>query len=265
MGFSTQAKQYSPNGNVCTRKVVNVFNSLATINGNNILSHFRSWQRSRRVRSLNKNPNYIVDQLTPMNNLCYQSMSPNTAGVKSLSELNFYKSTSDLLSNKDTSAPVVSFRNKGEGMIAMQLTDRVMLNENQLYSLNISSSPKLKSNDKLKKAACAAKANCYMTLDHREKDDTSGLYNSTLANEPWFYGSIERERAIQLVQNCSIGSFVVRNSSTKSRCFALTVRVPNDYNGIGIAHYLILQAETGMLKIKVFDQLITLSSTNAIL
>lgn len=244
MGFS-QNKQYSPNGNVCSRKVVNVFNTLASSiptgggggghNGNTILNHIRSWQRSRRLRALNKSNNNAFDQLTPMNNLCYQSMPS-----KSMSKLNYYKSTSDLLT-KQQQQPVVSFRNKGEGMIALQLIDRVMLNENQLYSLNLHGPKRPET--------------CYMSLDGA-LSTPAAVAEQSLCNELWFHGSINRERAIALLHSCPIGSFVVRNSCTKENCYALTVRVPHDYNHIGIAHYLILHTEAGLFKIKVTNGIV---------
>lgn len=47
-----------------------------------------------------------------------------------------------------------------------------------------------------------------------------------------------------------IGAFIVRESTTKSGCYALSLRVPKEYHPRGIAHYLIIRTNKGY-KIKV--------------
>jgi tensin len=59
-----------------------------------------------------------------------------------------------------------------------------------------------------------------------------------------------REIALDVLRNEPIGSFIVRESTTKSGCFALSLRVPKDHQPCGIAHYLILKTSRGY-KIKV--------------
>jgi tensin len=47
-----------------------------------------------------------------------------------------------------------------------------------------------------------------------------------------------------------VGSFMVRESTTKIGCYALSLRVPRDFQQSGIAHYLILRTNRGY-RIKV--------------
>ena len=60
-----------------------------------------------------------------------------------------------------------------------------------------------------------------------------------------------REIALEILNHEPIGSFLVRNSTSKPGCFALSLRVPKDFQSTGIAHYLILETHRGY-KIKVF-------------
>ncbi len=59
-----------------------------------------------------------------------------------------------------------------------------------------------------------------------------------------------REIALEVLKNETVGSFIVRESTTKSGCFALSLRVPREFQARGIAHYLILKTSRGY-KIKV--------------
>jgi len=59
-----------------------------------------------------------------------------------------------------------------------------------------------------------------------------------------------RDIALEVLRNEPIGSFIVRESTTKTGCFALSLRVPKEFKRLGIAHYLILKSGRGY-KIKV--------------
>lgn len=211
--------------------------------GNSLLSHIRSWQRSRRLRSLGKNA--VVN---PMNNLCYQSMMP-----KSGADLSPHMSAPGMVGFPgDTStSPVVRFRNNGdEDAIAMQLVNRVMLNENQLYSMNHSGKgtlgPKASACDQLPQGLSD---NCYVSLEAPQ--ETTLSKHDPMNKEIWYYGNLERERAVQLVSRSFTGSFLVRSSSTFKHSYALTVKVPLDHSHTGVCHYLIIRTDEGKYKIKV--------------
>ncbi|CAG7731857.1 unnamed protein product [Allacma fusca] len=74
-----------------------------------------------------------------------------------------------------------------------------------------------------------------------------------LRHAPWFQAGIPREIALEVLRNEPIGSFIVRESTTKTGCFALSLRVPREFQPTGIAHYLILKTGRGY-KIKGFTK-----------
>ena len=59
-----------------------------------------------------------------------------------------------------------------------------------------------------------------------------------------------REIALEVLSQEPVGAFMVRESTTKHGCYALSLRVPRDFQVSGIAHYLILKTAKGY-KIKV--------------
>lgn len=68
-----------------------------------------------------------------------------------------------------------------------------------------------------------------------------------LKGAAWFQAGIPREISLEVLSRQSPGSFLVRQSSTKPGCFALSLRVPNAQK---VSHYLILRTSRGY-KIKV--------------
>lgn len=67
---------------------------------------------------------------------------------------------------------------------------------------------------------------------------------------PWFQAGIPREIALEILAQEPVGAFMVRESTSKPGCFALSLRVPRSFQPTGIAHYLIIRANKGY-KIKV--------------
>ena len=67
-----------------------------------------------------------------------------------------------------------------------------------------------------------------------------------------FIFSFYREISLEILRQEPVGSFLVRQSTSKPGCYALSVRVPKDksHSTSGIAHYLITQSNRGF-KIKV--------------
>ncbi|KAF8790309.1 SH2 domain-containing protein 5 [Argiope bruennichi] len=70
---------------------------------------------------------------------------------------------------------------------------------------------------------------------------------------PWFQAGIPREIALEVLAQEPVGSFMVRESTSKPGCFALSLRVPRDFHQTGIAHYLIMRTNRGY-KIKGFTK-----------
>lgn len=69
-----------------------------------------------------------------------------------------------------------------------------------------------------------------------------------LKGAAWFQAGIPREISLEVLSRQSPGAFLVRQSSTKQGCFALSLRVPPP--APKVAHYLILRTSRGY-KIKV--------------
>ena len=57
---------------------------------------------------------------------------------------------------------------------------------------------------------------------------------------------------MEVLKNEELGSFIVRESTTRSGCFALSLLVPPEFQSSGIANYLILRTSRGF-KIKVLN------------
>lgn len=77
-------------------------------------------------------------------------------------------------------------------------------------------------------------------LSQKEQDE--------LKEFAWFQAGIPREISLELLLRKNPGDFLVRESTTKPGCFALSLRVPPP--GPKVAHYLIVKTSRGY-KIKV--------------
>ncbi|XP_075210888.1 EGFR adapter protein-like isoform X2 [Lycorma delicatula] len=74
-----------------------------------------------------------------------------------------------------------------------------------------------------------------------------------LRTAPWFQAGIPREITLEVLGQEPVGAFMVRESTSKPGCFALSLRVPREFQPLGIAHYLILRTNKGY-KIKGFTK-----------
>ncbi|KAF5299142.1 hypothetical protein FQA39_LY02315 [Lamprigera yunnana] len=70
---------------------------------------------------------------------------------------------------------------------------------------------------------------------------------------PWFQAGIPREITLEVLGQEPVGAFMVRESTTKQGCYALSLRVPRSFQPSGIAHYLIIRTNKGF-KIKGFTK-----------
>lgn len=81
------------------------------------------------------------------------------------------------------------------------------------------------------------------------RNDSLSLYEqSELKGASWFQAGIPREISLEVLSRQPPGAFLVRQSTTKPGCFALSLRVPPP--APKVAHYLILRTIRGY-KIKV--------------
>lgn len=83
------------------------------------------------------------------------------------------------------------------------------------------------------------------SLNNQEEDELRGA--------PWFQAGIPREIALEILGQEPVGAFMVRESTSKIGCFALSLRVPRNFQQTGIAHYLIVKTNKGY-RIKGFTK-----------
>ncbi|PBC30393.1 Tensin-4 [Apis cerana cerana] len=82
-----------------------------------------------------------------------------------------------------------------------------------------------------------------------------------LRKAPWFQAGIpsvmiiydSREITLEVLSQEPEGAFMVRESTSKPGCYALSLRVPREFQPSGIAHYLIMRTNKGY-KIKGFTK-----------
>lgn len=92
------------------------------------------------------------------------------------------------------------------------------------------------------------------TLPVRSDSLTNLEEEELLKCAPWFQAGIPREISLEILRQEPVGSFLVRQSTSKPGCYALSVRVPpKDGQKANIAHYLITQSNRGF-KIKGFTK-----------
>ncbi|XP_066599723.1 EGFR adapter protein-like isoform X3 [Prorops nasuta] len=86
---------------------------------------------------------------------------------------------------------------------------------------------------------------------------TDSLNNQTEESElreaSWFQAGIPREITLEVLSQEPEGAFMVRESTSKPGCYALSLRVPREFQPSGIAHYLIMRTNKGY-KIKGFKK-----------
>ncbi|KAH8370760.1 hypothetical protein KR093_004880 [Drosophila rubida] len=82
-------------------------------------------------------------------------------------------------------------------------------------------------------------------------DNLSLAEQQELKGAAWYQAGIPREISLEVLSRQSPGAFLVRQSSTKPGCFALSLRVPPP--SPRVAHYLILRTPRGY-KIKGFTK-----------
>lgn len=84
-------------------------------------------------------------------------------------------------------------------------------------------------------------------------DSLNNKEEEELRMAPWFQAGIPREITLEVLGQEPVGAFMVRESTSKPGCFALSLRVPRDFQPTGIAHYLILRTNKGYkIKVKTF-------------
>ncbi|XP_030567815.1 tensin-1 [Drosophila novamexicana] len=158
-----------------------------------------------------------------------------------------------------------------QSLTAIPMLDNVNLNDNSEFNLkkrylretsSANSSPKIFANRlRVNNAAAAAAAAAAATLaanqrssslanTHSHELEAEEESDTELKDACWYQAGISRDIAIEVLQSKSPGAFLVRKSSSKPGCYALTLRVPSP-PGPKIANYIILRSPRGY-KIKGF-------------
>lgn len=84
-------------------------------------------------------------------------------------------------------------------------------------------------------------------------DSLSNKEEGELRTAPWFQAGIPREITLEVLGQEPVGAFMVRESTTKLGCYALSLRVPRSFQPSGIAHYLIIRTNKGFkIKVNIF-------------
>ncbi|XP_021208969.1 EGFR adapter protein isoform X1 [Bombyx mori] len=96
-------------------------------------------------------------------------------------------------------------------------------------------------------------SSCGGGISHGSGNNNVPRAEPELRQAPWFQQGIPREIALEVLSSQPVGAFLVRGSTTQAGCYALSVRVPRDFQPTGIAHYLILRTPKGY-KIKGFTK-----------
>eukprot|EP00099_Drosophila_melanogaster_P027281 NP_729124.1 PVR adaptor protein [Drosophila melanogaster] len=144
-----------------------------------------------------------------------------------------------------------------QSLTAIPMLDNVNLNDNNEFNLkkrylretsSANSSPKIFANRlRMNQGAvgqrCSSLANAFGNVGSDEED-------LELKDACWYQAGISRDIAVEVLQSKSPGAFLVRKSSSKPGCYALTLRVPSP-PGPKIANYIILRSPRGY-KIKGF-------------
>uniref|UniRef100_T1IJ98 SH2 domain-containing protein n=1 Tax=Strigamia maritima TaxID=126957 RepID=T1IJ98_STRMM len=104
---------------------------------------------------------------------------------------------------------------------------------------------------------CRNLVKCMIMTFHTHRYDSLQSSNDSeegeLKKAPWFQAGIPREIALEVLSQEPVGAFMVRESTTKPGCYALSLRVPREFQPSGIAHYLIMKTNKGY-KIKGFTK-----------
>ncbi|XP_026847761.1 protein sprint isoform X2 [Drosophila persimilis] len=146
-----------------------------------------------------------------------------------------------------------------QSLTAIPMLDNVNLNDNNEFNLkkrylretsSANSSPKIFANRlRMNQGGASGQrssslANTHSNVGAEEEEEAD------LKDACWYQAGISRDIAVEVLQSKSPGAFLVRKSSSKPGCYALTLRVPSP-PGPKIANYIILRSPRGY-KIKGF-------------
>lgn len=174
------------------------------------------------------------------------------------------ESVNDTDSRKKTNPTIDCIKNEIVENITANLMKNIELDNNRLLQSSPSSTDHDFKTKRISQISSSSSSSCPQTgtdnallgftptpppLPERT-DSLNNKEEGELRMAPWFQAGIPREIALEILGQEPVGAFMVRESTSKPGCFALSLRVPRTFQPTGIAHYLIVRTNKGY-KIKV--------------
>lgn len=142
-----------------------------------------------------------------------------------------------------------------EGQASPLLPESLFIQDPKESSGYLKGDPKVKRISQTSVASTCSSSNTPPPPPESRYDSLQTNYSEEkeLRKAPWFQAGIPREIALEILGHEPIGAFMVRESTSKPGCYALSLRVPREFQPTGIAHYLIMRTNKGY-KIKGFTK-----------
>lgn len=166
--------------------------------------------------------------------------------------------------NKTNTSTIDSIKNEIVESVTTTLTKHIEIDNSRLLQSSPSSTEHEFKTKRISQISSSSSSSCPQTgtdntllgftptpppLPERT-DSLNNKEEGELRMAPWFQAGIPREIALEILAQEPVGAFMVRESTSKPGCFALSLRVPRTFQPTGIAHYLIVRTNKGY-KIKV--------------
>ncbi|XP_053664503.1 EGFR adapter protein-like [Anopheles marshallii] len=189
--------------------------------------------------------------------LVHSSSSPSSSSSSSQTISDGYVNEGICADTAETTLSTTVFTSKLPGSTATATTATTMIAGSSTIRSPLSSGPSLAAGTSVLLDAGGPRYNhtattlLYPPAVPLRNDSLSLKEQHELKGAPWFQAGIPREISLEVLSRQTPGAFLVRQSTTKPGCFALSLRVPPP--APKVAHYLILRTIRGY-KIKGFTK-----------
>ncbi|XP_049297610.1 EGFR adapter protein-like [Anopheles funestus] len=189
--------------------------------------------------------------------LVHSSSSPSSSSSSSQTISDGYVNEGICADTAETTLSTSVFTSKLSGSTTTSTTATTMIAGSSTIRSPLSSGPSLAAGASVLLDAGGPRYNhtattlLYPPAVPLRNDSLSLKEQHELKGAPWFQAGIPREISLEVLSRQNPGAFLVRQSTTKPGCFALSLRVPPP--APKVAHYLILRTIRGY-KIKGFTK-----------
>ncbi|XP_052893351.1 EGFR adapter protein-like [Anopheles moucheti] len=189
--------------------------------------------------------------------LVHSSSSPSSSSSSSQTISDGYVNEGICADTAETTLSTTVFTSKLSGSSATSTAVTTMIAGSSTIRSPLSSGPSLAAGSSVLLDAGGPRYNhtattlLYPPAVPLRNDSLSLKEQHELKGAPWFQAGIPREISLEVLSRQTPGAFLVRQSTTKPGCFALSLRVPPP--APKVAHYLILRTIRGY-KIKGFTK-----------